>query len=592
MPKKQLLWHLFPSYLLITTLALLALGLYSRYSLSQFYYDQVAQDLKARAQLLEGQLTDSLGQRDYKAIDNLCRQMGAETSTRITVILTDGRVVADSDEDPQLMEDHSNRPEFVEALNQGNGSSSRFSSTLGKRMMYVALPIKHQEQTLAIVRTSLPVTAIDEQLSHIYTRIIWAMLAVVIITAVISLVVSRRLSRPIERMVTIARRFADGELTLRLPVSDSGELTDLSKALNEMARQLSDRIAAVTHQRNESEAILASMVEGVLAVDSTGRIVRANKAAAGFLNVDNEDIQGRSIEEVVRNTEVQGFIKQILDGNEPAETDVFLQTDGGRYFQLHGARLAAGQTEAGAVIVLNDMTRMRRLENVRRDFVANVSHELKTPITSIKGFVETLLEGALKDPAQTERFLRIVASHSERLNAIIEDLLSLSRLEAESEQRNISFEEKGLKPVIDSAVGLSRIKAEDKQVAINVSCPANFKMRINAPLLEQAVLNLVDNAIKYSGSGGTVTVTAEQGDNEIAISVTDDGCGIEKKHLSRLFERFYVVDKGRSRKLGGTGLGLAIVKHICQVHGGYVAAESSPGRGSKFTIRLPIRQSD
>jgi two-component system phosphate regulon sensor histidine kinase PhoR len=392
-------------------------------------------------------------------------------------------------------------------------------------------------------------------------------------------------------MTAVAKQFASGQLELRIPIRESGELADLARAMNEMARQLSDRIATITRQRNESEAILASMVEGVLAVDSTGHVVRANKAAVSLLDVDNEDIRGRSIEEVVRNPQIQDFIKQILDGKEPAETDIFLQADGRRYFQLHGARLAAGQTETGAVIVLNDMTRMRRLESVRRDFVANVSHELKTPITSIKGFVETLLEGAPKDPEQSRRFLEIIAKHSDRLNAIIEDLLSLSRLEAESEQRKISFEKKFLKPVIDSAVELSKVKAEDKKVMINVSCPNSLEARINAPLLEQAVLNLIDNAIKYSDSGSTVAITAESKDDEIAISVTDHGCGIEKKHLSRLFERFYVVDKGRSRKLGGTGLGLAIVKHICQVHGGYVTADSSPGRGSTFIIHLPTEQS-
>lgn len=591
MSKGRLLWHLFPSYLLITAVALLALGIYGSYSLRGFYYGHVADNLQVRAQLIQGQVIANLEKGDFEAIGNLCKETGKTTGTRITVILPDGKVIADSDEEPQLMKNHADRREFIEALEQGIGKSLRFSSTLGKKLMYVALPINNGRDNVVIIRTSLPVTAIDEQLSLIYTRIVWGFLFVVVIVAVISLIISRKLSKPIEQMTTIAAQFASGELNLRVPVQESGELADLGRAMNEMAEQLSDRIATITRQRNESEAILASMIEGVLAVDSTGDVVRANKAAVSLLDIDDENVQGRSVEEVVRNPQIQDFIEQILNGKKPPETDVFLQTDGGRYFQLQGARLAAGQTEAGAVIVLNDMTRMRRLESVRRDFVANVSHELKTPITSIKGFVETLLEGELKDPVQTERFLKIVAKHSDRLNAIIEDLLSLSRLEAESEQRKISFEKKPLKSVIDSSVELSRVKAEDKQIPINVSCPDTLEVQINAPLLEQAVLNLVDNAIKYSDSGSKVAITVESRDNEITISVTDHGCGIEKKHLSRLFERFYVVDKGRSRKLGGTGLGLAIVKHICQVHGGYVTADSSPGRGSTFTIHLPTEQS-
>ena len=241
----------------------------------------------------------------------------------------------------------------------------------------------------------------------------------------------------------------------------------------------------------------------------------------------------------------------------------------------------------GAVIVLHDITRIRQLEEVRRDFVANVSHELKTPITSIKGFVETLLEGVVKDPVQIRRFLNIIAKHSERLDAIIDDLLALSRLEEDDEKRKLSFEEHHLKPVLASAIELSKVKAEQKNITVELVCSEETTAKINSALIEQAVINLVDNAVKYSQENSTVTVNAQKKLNEIVITVTDHGCGIEKKHLSRIFERFYVVDKARSRKLGGTGLGLAIVKHISGVHGGYVTVESQVGHGSTFTIHLP-----
>lgn len=586
MPKRRLLWRLFPSYLLITALALLAIGLYGWHSLRQFYYDQVADDLKARAQLLENQLVPILLQRDFEAIDDLCKKMGAATGTRVTVVLPNGQVIADSDEDPQLMENHSDRPELIQALNEGRGRSLRFSSTLGKKMMYVALPVKHAGQNLALIRTSLPVTAIDRQLGRVYTRIIWSLLVVVAITAAISLVVSRKLSRPIEQMTATAKRFAAGELDLRLPVPDSRDLGDLAEALNEMAKQLSNRINAITRQRNESEAILASMVEGVLAVDITGHVVRANKAATSLLKIDPADIQGRNIEEVVRDPELLDFIKQTLDGREPAERGVFLQVNGGKYFQLHGARLPVGQGGSGAVIVLNDMTRLRRLEEVRRDFVANVSHELKTPVTSIKGFIETLLEGAIDEPSRAKRFLEIIAKHSDRLNAIVDDLLSLSCLEEDTEASRISFEEKPLMDVIGSAVELASPKAQEKQINVTLDCDKDIKLKMNSALLEQAILNLVDNAIKYSDSGNEVRIKAQQEGEEITIMVHDNGCGIDKRHLERIFERFYVVDKGRSRKLGGTGLGLAIVKHIAQVHGGSVSVQSKVGSGSTFTIHL------
>ena len=233
------------------------------------------------------------------------------------------------------------------------------------------------------------------------------------------------------------------------------------------------------------------------------------------------------------------------------------------------------------------MTQMHRLEDVRRDFVANVSHELKTPITSIKGFVETLLEGAINEPKQAQHFLKIIAKHSDRLNAIIEDLLNLSRLEEDSEKRKISFEKLPLKPVLSAAIELSKTKAEEKQATIGLDCDKDIKAKINAALLEQAIVNLLDNAVKYSKPGGKVQIRTYLKNEKIAISVQDNGCGIEKKHLERIFERFYVVDKGRSRKLGGTGLGLAIVKHIAQVHSGYITVESKVGSGSTFTIHLP-----
>jgi two-component system phosphate regulon sensor histidine kinase PhoR len=588
MSKGRLLRHLLPSYLLITATALLALGIYASYSLKRFYYNQVANDLQARATLIEQRVAAPLQSEDFEKIDQLCKSMGRATGTRITVILPDGLVIGDSDENPQSMMNHSDRPEIIDALEQGRGRSMRFSSTVGKKMMYVALPIRQGQNNIAIIRTSLPVTAIDAQLSKIYTPIVWGFLVVAIIAGFVTFVLLRRLSRPIEQMTETAKSFASGRLDLRLAIPKTGELGDLAQAMNEMARQLNDRINTITRQKNESQVILASMVEGVLAIDAQGHVVSINKAAASLLGVEAPKVVGKNVEEVVRNSDIQQFIDDTLAGRKPAETDVFLHINGGRSFQINGARLNAEETNAGAVIVLNDITRMRRLEDIRRDFVANVSHELKTPITSIKGFVETLLEGVPKEPQQARRFLEIIAKHSDRLNAIIEDLLTLSRLEAEGQQRKVSFESKKIKDIILSAVELSKIKAEEKQITVEVVCDENIEARVNAPLLEQAVLNLVDNAIKYSDPGGRIEINVDRDKNELSIMVKDNGCGIEKKHLPRIFERFYVVDKGRSRKLGGTGLGLAIVKHICQVHGGSVTAESTPGSGSSFTMHLPI----
>jgi two-component system phosphate regulon sensor histidine kinase PhoR len=431
------------------------------------------------------------------------------------------------------------------------------------------------------------VTDIDHVLNQIYVSIIWAGLVVALCAAFLSLLISRRISLPVTRMKRIAQLFADGQLNIRVPTAGAAELDDLAKALNEMATQLQDRILTITRQRNELKAILASLAEGVLAVDSRGRIVSVNKAAARLLNIDPVHAQGRNVEELIRNVGLQQFVRDTLNSDRPTEDDVSFPEEGGQFFHVHGASLADPQAErAGAVVVLSDMTRIHRLENLRRDFVANVSHELKTPVTSIQGFVEALLDGGLAEAEQSQRYLGIIAKHAERLNAIIDDLLSLSRLEEVGEQRALLFEKTPLRPVLEAALELSSVRAEQRRVKLALACDETAEAKINGPLLEQAIVNLVDNAIKYSDEGSTVEIVVQQRGREILLSVADTGCGIPEEHLGRIFERFYVVDKGRSRKLGGTGLGLAIVKHIALVHGGQVTVESAPGKGTTFTLHL------
>jgi two-component system phosphate regulon sensor histidine kinase PhoR len=586
--KRSLLWQLYPVYLLIIVIALFTITWYLSHLLSDFYHNQVAEDLEARANLIKEQIVQKLQAGDFKQMDAMVKELGASSSTRVTIILPTGKVVADSEENPANMENHGNRPEFKDAFEKEIGTSLRFSNTLGQSMMYLALPIKEQGKILAIVRTSVPVVAVNEKIRDLNNKIILSVIIVAICAAAITLVVSRRVSLPIEQMKETAQQFALGQLDQRVPLPKQAELNELAQALNEMAQQLQDRIQTITQQRNELKAILSSMVEGVVAVDSDGYIVNINEAAANFLSTDVAKAQGCSIEEVIRNTEFQEFIQGILNEEHGGQTDIVLSGREDRFVRLEGTNLTDSKgKKSGAVVVISDMTRMRRLEDVRRDFVANVSHELRTPITSIKGFVETLLEGAIKNPQQAERFLRIISKHSDRLNAIVEDLLSLSSLEEGSEKRKITFEKTSIKHVLDLVVAMSMIKAEEKNITIELDCQESIEAKINTVLLEQAVLNLVDNAIKYSETSSKVQIKAYRTNKMIVISVRDYGCGISRIHQNRIFERFYVVDKSRSRKLGGTGLGLAIVKHIAEVHGGKVTLESTPGIGSTFFLHLP-----
>ena len=588
MKPKRLLWQLYPSYLLITLISLAAIGWYASSSMQQFYYTQVAEDLKASAHVIEEQVLASYETEDSAGLDKLCKMLGTAGQRRITVIETSGKVLADSQEDPQEMDNHSDRPEIIEAMNEQVGSKIRFSHTLGLDMIYVAIPLTAENRVIAVLRIAKPVSAINGQLESIYHKIFIGGFIVAAVAALLSLAVSRKISKPLEDLKKGAVLFAEGDLSHKLPVGSCQEIDAVAKAMNQMAGQIDERIRTISCQRNEHKAVLSSMAEAVLAVDSDQRLITLNVSAAEMIGVDISCAKGRALQEVIRNPDLQHFVTTSLASNEPIEDNITLHKDNREYFlQAKSSVLQDEQGQKiGILVVLNDITRLKRLEQVRSDFVANVSHELKTPITSIKGFVETLLEGAMKKPEEAKRFLDIIARQTHRMDAIIDDLLALSRIEQHAERTEIERENGRIKDVLETAIELCRNKAQAKAIKIELSCDDDIVANINVPLLEQAVVNLLDNAVKYSSSGSKIELSAVQINKKTAITVTDFGCGIDKESLPRLFERFFRVDKARSRKLGGTGLGLAIVKHIVQAHNGSVTVESSPGQGSRFTITL------
>jgi two-component system, OmpR family, phosphate regulon sensor histidine kinase PhoR len=587
MRKKRLLWQLYPPYLLIILVSLTAVGWFASYSLEEIALATVRNGLRVQAEALDQQIGANFSADQTPRLRELCAASARLTSSRITLILPSGEVICDS-EKPGPLENHAGRPEIQRALAGELGTSIRFSETVRRELLYVALPVLREGRVVGVVRVSVPLTSIADDVRRFQLTVATGGLCIAVLAAAVSLVVARRLSRPLEEMRIGAARFAQGDLNYKLHVPESEEMAGLAETLNDMAQQLEERISTVMRQSSEQQAVLASMVEGVLAVDTDQRLISLNRAAADLLHCVRADPAGRSLQEVVRNADLRRFVSQALAAVRPIEGDIIMHGDPDRVLQAHGTALRDSRGRAiGAVIVLNDVTSFRQLENMRRDFVANVSHELKTPITSIKGFVETLLDGALQDSDDAERFLRIIAKQADRLNAIIEDLLRLSKIEQSEEGSDIVLERARVREVLESAVHDCQPAAIERQVAIRLECDDRVEARLNSPLLEQAVVNLLDNAIKYSESGGEVQVRAEGVNGSVLITVRDDGCGIPAEHLSRIFERFYRVDKARSRKLGGTGLGLAIVKHIVNVHHGRVSVESTPGKGSTFSIRLP-----
>ena len=587
--KKSLLWQFYPYYLSIILLSLFVLTWYASTFVKRLYLDRTAEDLRARSRLVGELISDHLIQSDKTAIQALCDTLGRELACRITVVSPSGEVIGDSEEDPAQMENHADRPEIREALMGDVGISTRYSYTLSMKMMYVAVSVQQNGTTLGVVRTSLPVTVLSQTLVLMYRRIVLTGFLVAVAAALVSLVLARRIKKPLEELRESALRFGRGDLEHRLYIPTPEEFNVLAGAMNQMAAQLRDRLKTITDQRNELESILASMIEGVLVIDTEERILRFNQAAGDLFGMKPEEARARSIQEVIRNIDLLRFIRKTLFSDQTDEREIVLRDEEERFLRVYGTILRNEVNEKiGALIVLNDITRLKRLENIRRDFVANVSHELKTPITAIKGSVETLKDGACDNVKDTQRFLDIITKHSDRLNTIIEDLMSLSRIEQEAEKKQLILEAGNLKDVLDEAVSVCQNKAAAKRIKIELDCTDDVKIRMNPPLLEEAIINLVDNAIKYSDVGSTVRIEGMQRSGQVIVNVQDWGMGIPREHLPRIFERFYRVDKARSRKLGGTGLGLAIVKHIVQAHGGSIAVESTPGQGSIFTLHLPL----
>ncbi len=588
MRRKKLLWKLYPVYLVIILSSILIGGIYASTTLKKFYLRKTAEDLTVRAHLIAREVGGTFDRESQKSLDELSKTVGKETATRITLIHPSGEVLGDSDENPQEMENHAGRPEVKAALLGSRGIFTRYSDTLQQEMMYVAIPLEKEGEIAGVVRTSIPVSEIDTTLGSIYQKIALTGLFLVLLAAVASLYVARRISRPIEEMKRGAQRFAEGNFSRKLLVPDSEELGSLADTLNQMAQQLGERIQMTTEQRNELETILSAMREGVLAVDTEERILTFNQAAGSFLRIDLSSAKGRAIQEVIRNADIQRFLSGVLTEKGPVEGEIVLVVPESKFLQVSGTLLRDSKgKKIGALVVLNDITRMRQLENMRREFVANVSHELKTPITSIKGYVETLQEGALDDKENVSKFLEIVLKQSDHLNAIVDDLLNLSRIEQDAERGEIQLTEENVKRILEATTIDYELKARERKIKVTLNCSEEIIVKANSRLLKQAIGNLLDNAIKYSEPGKTIEVEATGNADEVVIRVSDHGSGIAPEHLPRLFERFYRVDKGRSRELGGTGLGLAIVKHIAQAHGGHVTVESTLGKGSIFTLHLP-----
>jgi two-component system phosphate regulon sensor histidine kinase PhoR len=504
---------------------------------------------------------------------------------RITVITATGQVLGDSQVDAHTMENHADRPEIREALARGQGQSLRRSVTMQREMLYYAIRQYAPSGAPVILRFALPLETNDAALRAFRGSLwLWSMV-ILMVAGAATLMVSRAFSDRVERLKEFSRRVAEGDFR-PLPGDGSGDaLEALGNSLNQTAARLDSTIRTLTEERNLSSAILGSMVEGVAVISGSERLVFANPGFAEILGIDASPQAGTALVETVRQSELIEAVRLVLRGAPRVETEVVTGTLRQHFFAATVASVTAGKT-SGAVIVLHDITDLRKLERVRRDFVANVSHEFKTPLTAIQGFAETLLAGALDDTQNRERFLEIILEHSRRLARLTDDLLKLSKMDAD--RLELEINQTSVTQFVATCLETAQRRAVEKSLELIVDVPSHLPdIAADRRRLAEVLQNLLDNAMQYTLAGGRVTLSAAHIRREVVFTVSDTGIGIPKADQPRIFERFYRVDAARSREVGGTGLGLAIAKHLVEVHDGRLWVESEIGQGSQFHFSVP-----
>ncbi|NUO20048.1 PAS domain-containing protein [bacterium] len=588
--QKPLYRRLFIPYVGVALATLVLLLFFIGSAFRQAELQQLETSIRQRVSLTLPHIAAEMESATHEDLSSLLREHAEAGSFRLTLIDRAGNVIAESDTIPEAVPNLRNRPEVLVALLGRTGTSVRESNEFDYMYSFVAEPILMDGTVIGVLRGGERVEESRWELLKRTGGLIGVSAFLIGFGVILIFLVVRRVVVPIETLRQGAVRFAEGKLDERLEEPDTTELASLSRALNHMSHQLDDRIRTVERQREEQEAVLAAMVEGVLAVDRDGKIIMMNNAAARLFEVERERAKGRILEEAVRNTDIHNFVRFTLKAGQAVEREIIRYENQERILQLRGTPILESGEVAGVVVVINDVTKMRRLEATRREFVANASHELKTPVTAIKGSIETLREGALANPRDAERFLDMMGRQADYLQSIIEDLLSLARIEQAAEENKLAAERQPISPVLQDAIEATSTSAEARGQRVSLDCSPELEATFNHFLIRQAVINLIDNACKYSPEGTGIDVRAEIAEKQLVISVCDQGPGIAEKHLTRIFERFYRVEASRNRKYGGTGLGLAIVKHAALAHGGTAEVETQLGKGSTFIIRIPIER--
>jgi len=572
--KRSFFSKIFIGYLLII-LALSSLILVlSLKTIREFYRDTLTDHLKALGYTLNPEVADLLDTGRTNQLDGFIKNLGTKIHTRVTIIDKDGTILADSDENPKSMENHSHRPEVVEALQGKTGKSIRFSSTANRDMLFVAVPIEKDGKTTGVIRTSLFLKDIDNLLTKLNYHVAWVSLVIVLIALLGAFLISNSVVRPIRHLTLAAKKVASGDFSVRVFLKTKNELRVLADSFNRMNEEMEKMFLELGQQKEDLKSIIDSLQEGLLVLDKQGKVIRSNESFRKIIG--NQTVEGKFYWEIMRNPRLSELLKKA--GTEKTNFVEELKL-GDRIFMCSVTLLKGGEE---IVSIFHDITEIKDIEKIKKDFVINVSHELRTPLTAIKGYAETLRKEV--DTAPGKKYLETVERNTDRLINIVNDLLQLSNLE---EKAVLELENIDLGGFLENTIRIFDQRLKDKQLSLVIDVKENLPtIKADRFKLEQMLLNLLDNAVKYTDRG-EITVSMDVHGKRMHIQVRDTGIGIPKDDIPRIFERFYVVDKSRSRKSGGTGLGLSIVKHIVLLHHGTIDIESALSKGTTVTVTLP-----
>jgi len=572
--KHSIFSKIFGSYVLIVVLLSTLILFFSFRVFKNFYISSITEELKLLGTALEPEVTPYLEEQRFQALDALVKDLGRKIKTRITVIDTQGVVLADSQKDPKRMENHRNRPEIIQALTNGVGSFSRYSTTIKEDMLYVALPVREKGKTVAIVRLSVLLKDLHSLLAILQKEIFKSAMIIIVICLLGAFVFLKSLTRPIKKLNIAFQKVASGDFETKVFLKRNDEVKQLADSFNLMTDQIKTLFEELSFQKDNLNSIFSSIQEGFAVLDDKGRIILSNESFKKI--TQNKLVDGKLYWEVIRDVKFGELVKKVRENKRNLSEELELS---GKFYLCSATFLTLREQ---IVIVFSDITETKNMEKIKRDFVVNVSHELRTPLTAIKGFAETL-EEEVDENAKT--YAGVIKRNTDRLINIVQDLLLLSELEEKGSKRE--SDDVNLKHLVDNVIRIFKSRLTEKGLDFQLSVENGLPVfKGDSFKLEQMLINLLDNAIKYTEKG-KVVLALKQKDETVEIIVEDTGIGIPQEHLARIFERFYVVDKSRSKKLGGTGLGLSIVKHIVLSHKGTIAVESSLTKGTTFTISLP-----